>query len=517
MQSTRTSCLPEVAPLGPTDYIVGLQCLRRLAHRAGRRGETTGSAVADVDGFTVTETDISEVESIRALAFDLYPEGSAGRPLDRTGAAELHAGTYLNVTLVGEEVEGVVDVLRSGRRGWELATVETGTSVKGSYVSRIAFLAYIARSIGLDVDRATVLTLDKRYYRELPEEESLRARDVFRAHDVSGSVMREPVEKTLAGILDAWRRPESILRTGEYRCRRPDTCEACSVLVSGELGLEGPRRSDTSIFTLHRGGETSRSLYHEGIRSLLEIPESVPLSRAQSIQIEAVRTGKTYIDVDSLSRFLDRLHYPLCFLDFEALMYAVPRYTLTRPWQHVAFQYSLHRVERPAGPVEHRSFIAEPGTDPRPPLVDSLHRHLGDAGSIVVYGRTFESGVLKRLGRYFARHEEWARAAIARVVDLSEPFQSFSVYHPSQRGRVSMKRVLPALTGVGYGEHEIGDGRSASLVYQALCRRAEVGRPVDPQTYRQIARHLREYCALDTYGMYLIYLKLRQMARTGAQ
>jgi hypothetical protein len=470
--------------------------------------------LAEVDGFTVTEADISEVDAIRDLAFELYPEGQPARTIDGTHAAELHAGTYFDVHLVGEEIAGVVDILRSGRRGWELLTVETGTSVKGSYVSRIAFLVYVARSIGLDVDRATVITLDKRYYRDAA---ALDAGDVFRAHDVSGSVLREPVEKAVAGILDTWRWPQSILGNDEYRCRRPDTCDACRELVSDDLGLESPERSETSIFTLHRGGETSRSLYHEGIESLLEIPDSVPLTKFQSIQVEAVRTGRIHLDHEALFRFLGRLRHPLCFLDFEALMYALPRYSITRPWQHLAFQYSLHRVERPDGPIEHRSFIADPATDPRPSLVESLHRDLGDAGSIVVYGRTFESGVLRRLGGYFARHEEWAAAAIARVVDLSEPFHSFLVYHPGQRGRISMKRVLPALTGVGYAGNEIGDGRSASLLYQALCRRSELGQPVDAASYRRITRHLREYCALDTYGMYLIYRELQELAGVPAE
>lgn len=501
-----------MAPLGPADYIVGLQCLRRLAVRATRSGETAPRVLAEVDGFAVTEADISEADEIRDLAFELFPEGTPGRPLDGRGATELRAGTYFDVCLAGDEVAGVVDILRSGRRGWEVVTIETGTSVKGSYVSRIAFLAFVARSIGLDVDRAAVVTLDKRYYRKPPDAAALCAGDVFRTHDVSGSVLREPVEKAVAGILDTWRWPQSILGNHEYRCRRPDTCEACRQLVSDDLGLEAPERSETSIFTLHRGGDTSRSLYHEGIESLLDIPDSVPLTKYQSIQIEAVRTGRPHVDSEELSRFLDRLRHPLSFLDFEALMHALPRYQLTRPWQHLAFQYSLHRIERAGGPVEHRSFIADPATDPRPSLVESLHRDLGDLGSIVVYGRTFESGVLRRLGGYFARHDEWARAAIARVVDLSEPFHSFAVYHPGQRGRISMKRVLPALTGVGYGENEIGDGRSASLIYQALCRRSESGQPVNSAAYRRITRHLREYCALDTYGMYLIYRKLQELA-----
>lgn len=457
-----------------------------------------------MDGFVVWEEDVSEADAIRDLAMRLFPEAVPGPTLCDRDGAELAAGSYARTCLVTDEAEGVVDVIRATKHGWELVTIESGTSVKGAYVSRMAFLAELAGRVGLDVRCATVVTLDKTFRRD-PE---LDVFGLFAVHDVSGSVLRhrEAVRNALIGMLDTWKHPHTV--STAYRCRRPDTCEACSELM--------PDRTVHSIFSLHRGGETARSLYHEGIESILDIPPDTSLSKFQTIQIDAVRRNSMHVDSDALSRFLKRLRYPLRFLDFEAVMYAVPRYTDTRPWQHIAFQYSLHSMERPDGPLEHRSFIAEPATDPRPPLVEALHRDLGDEGTIVVYGRTFESGVLKRLGGYFEDHQEWARTAVGRVVDLSEPFQTFSVYHPDQVGRVSMKRVLPALTGVGYAGHEIGDGRSAAVIYQALCRRVEDGEPVDPRTLGAVFGHLREYCALDTYGMFLIYRTLHDLAADGS-
>lgn len=458
--------------------------------------------LAEVGDFRVCQEDISEAEDIRQLVRSLYPDGHEGCVIDCRTAPRLHSGVFYDAAVRAGDLEGTIDVLRSWRRGWELVTIESGTSVKGSYLDRMYFLAHLADRVGLDVERCTVLTLDRRYRRD----GALAADALIRANDVTASVKRHAaaVEESIAVSLDVWRNPQSILADDEYRCRRPDTCDACGAFL--------PIAEPLSIFTLHRGGETARRLYRTGVRSILEIPADVELSESQRIQINAARTNSVYVDVAALRRFLSRLRYPLRFLDFEAFTFALPRYRMNKPWQHIAFQYSLHRTDTEDGPIEHVSYIAEPGTDPRPGVVESLFEHLGEEGSIVVYGRTFEAGVLKRLGGVFARYDSWARSAVARVVDLSGPFHSFAVYHPAQNGRVSMKRVLPALTGVDYSECEIGDGRTASVIYQALSRRVEEGRPIDPATRSSVFRRLEEYCALDTYGMVLIYRRLRELA-----
>jgi hypothetical protein len=499
LQSTPSSYLPSAEPLTTGDYIVGLKCLRRLAQRAVRDNTSERRVVAEVDDFTVYADEVDEGPEITALAESLYDEVQSGLVLEN--AATLQSGTYARVTLKTDELEGVADLVRASRHGWELICVESGTSVKGSYLDRMQFLGYVAHEVGLYVTRYTVITLDKGYRLS----GTLVAAELLRSNDVTAATARgaDAVRETVAGLLDTWRNPHEILEDADYRCRRPDTCDACRPYL--------PVDAANSIFSLHRGGDTSRGLYRSGVMSILDIPSGTPLSEAQRIQVDAVRRNQPYVDRRAVARFLARLTYPLYFLDFEAFMYAVPPYPMNKPWQHIAFQYSLHIAGEPERDVVHRSHIAAPGVDPRPEVLDSLYRNLGEKGSIIVYGRTFESGVLRRLGREFEGYSSWAGATIARVVDLGEPFQNFHLYHPAQKGRISMKRVLPAWTGVGYGDQEIGDGRSASLVYQALCRRNEQGDPVDAETLSRVWRHLEEYCALDTYGMYLIHRRLSSL------
>jgi hypothetical protein len=92
------------------------------------------------------------------------------------------------------------------------------------------------------------------------------------------------------------------------------------------------------------------------------------------------------------------------------------------------------------------------------------------------------------------------------VVDLLAPFRSFDVYHPDQHGSVSVKDVLPALTGDGYSGLAISDGGMAGRAYLA----AMYGDPSDAER-RKTLKDLEEYCGLDTLGMWKLVQVLARL------
>ncbi len=57
---------------------------------------------------------------------------------------------------------------------------------------------------------------------------------------------------------------------------------------------------------------------------------------------------------------------------------------------------------------------------------------------------------------------------VERIIDLYAPFRGFMVYYPDQHGDVSMKSVLPALTGKGYGDLDIQEGGTASNEFNCI-------------------------------------------------
>lgn len=96
-----------------------------------------------------------------------------------------------------------------------------------------------------------------------------------------------------------------------------------------------------------------------------------------------------------------------------------------------------------------------------------------------------------------------------RIVDLLRPFRSFHYYHPDQRGSASIKAVLTAVTGHGYGELDIQDGNAASQQYM----RVTFSNVPDEERLR-VRRQLEDYCGRDTEGMVWIVEALREAVRT---
>jgi hypothetical protein len=218
-------------------------------------------------------------------------------------------------------------------------------------------------------------------------------------------------------------------------------------------------------------------------------------------------TGKVHVEKEEIRRFLDRLQYPLYYLDFETVALAIPVYDGTRPYQDVPFQFSLHVVESDGSGAVHHSFLAEGKEDPRPQILRELKRLLGSEGSIIAYNAGFEVGVLKGLVEAFPEYMGWLEGILTRVVDLLFPFTNFHYYNASQKDTASLKKVLPAVTGKGYGEMGIGEGMDASVAYARIT--------YGSATEEEIARvraDLVDYCKLDTEGMIWVVEELRKLS-----
>ena len=106
----------------------------------------------------------------------------------------------------------------------------------------------------------------------------------------------------------------------------------------------------------------------------------------------------------------------------------------------------------------------------------------------------------------FPEYEEWINNILPRFVDLIVPFRSFYYYNPLQQGSASLKKVLPAVTGVSYDGMPIAKGDDASLAYMEIA----FG-DIDDERRRELRKNLLDYCGLDTKEMALITGRLHQM------
>ena len=481
--------------LSKTKYLNGRQCLRYLW-------------VLFNDAYRVPAPDINtqyifdQGHVIGELARQLYPDGinvpqdSFRGNIDQTIRLMAERKPLFEAGILAGNLYSRVDILLPvNEEEWDIVEVKSSTSVKDVHIQDAVYQRYCCTKLGLNIRKCYIAIINNQYVKE----GEINPEGLFNLHDINEDVLAisgdipNQVEEMLE-IINRETCPEMVI--GPH-CKDPYDCplEEC-----WEHLPEG------NVFTLYYSGKKSFSLYDRGIVSIKDIPSDYKLSKKQAIQKESLVTGETHLDKEAIKGFLASLEYPLYYMDFETINPAVPLFDGTRPYQHTPFQFSVHVVQDAHSNPKHYSFLAEGTQDPRPKLLKELQEVLGDSGSIVAYNKGFEEGILKALGKAFPGYEVWVNQVLNRIVDLLTPFRNFDYYHSSQKGSASLKAVLPAVTGRGYEELDIADGKLASIQFEKVTYGE-----VSDEERNKVRSDLEKYCALDTKGMTWIVDKLREL------
>lgn len=216
-----------------------------------------------------------------------------------------------------------------------------------------------------------------------------------------------------------------------------------------------------------------------------------------------------YIDKDGIRDFLDTLSYPIYFLDFETMQPVIPEYVGTRPYAQIPFQYSLHYIEYEGGPLLHKEFLAESGTDPRRKIAERLCEDIPLNVCVTAYNKAFECTRLKELAEFFPDLSEHLLNIKDNIKDLLVPFQSGHYYNRAMGGSFSIKSVLPALfpddPELNYHNLEqIHNGGEAMNIFPKI-------KDMPTEEQQTTRRNLLKYCELDTYAMVKVWEKLKEV------
>ncbi|HNX89656.1 MAG TPA: DUF2779 domain-containing protein [Paludibacteraceae bacterium] len=436
--------------ISKSSFIRGMQCHKSLwlhLNQPEERDETSESQQQIFDiGHNVGE-----------LAQQLFPGGIDASRGDHslvheaiTYTAELinNGQTVIYEAAFSDgETLCYMDILVKEPDGWAAYEVKASTQVKDYQVNDVAFQYFVITRSGLPLKRVSLVHVNNQYVRH----GDLDIRKLFAIEPMTERLLpmqnNIPVDLlSLQEMLKAGFMPEISMGS---QCNNPFTCDF----------LEFCQQS----FPV----EEDRS-------------EGRPATRNQ----------------DELDQFLDELEYPLYFMDFETIQFAVPQFDESRPYQQIPFQYSLHLQQSKGGPLTQFSFLGTPPTDPRPEFIQSLLSHLGSSGSIIVWNQTFENTRLKEIARDFPEYSSMIDPLFDRVVDLMVPFRKKYLYTPDMNGSYSLKAVLPALVpDLSYSNLEIQEGGSAGLTYESLYN------DTDPESIATKRENLLKYCELDTLSM----------------
>ena len=165
----------------------------------------------------------------------------------------------------------------------------------------------------------------------------------------------------------------------------------------------------------------------------------------------------------------------------------------------------------PGAEPEHREFLGEAGSDPRPALIEQLVNDAGTSGSIVVHSASFERSRLIDLAGLSSEHSDGLIAMVDRLVDTEAPFKKNWYLHPGLKGRSSIKVVLPTLVPeMSYEGMVVADGMAAAITFEEMVEGRVVG-----EAAIQARANLLEYCKLDTLAMVKIVERLQELLVAG--
>ncbi|NCS92299.1 MAG: DUF2779 domain-containing protein [Leptospira sp.] len=385
----------------------------------------------------------------------------------------------------------------------EIVEIVTSVNAKKDIEVFLSFYLLVSKELDLPVKKLTVIKINSNYILE----ESFDIQNFFKFVDYTNKVENSTalVQNTIESIRkirDGVQDENSIIHN---ICSNIKGCSFQSACF--------PDIKDGDLTTLRESSNIINQLYDANIFKLSDIPienYSEDLTKKQIIQIQSNKEELEKYNINNLQSFLDRIKFPVYYLDFETINPQIPFYNKTKAFQHVPFLYSLHiwkdiESEEP----EHHDFIQSNPNDPRPSILKSLSELIQGEGTILCFNDFFEKRCIQESVHFLPEYSDWLESIRGNFLDAAIPFKSLDYYSFKQKGSASLKDILPALTGASHEHLDIQNGHSANLIYLKWIQSFSANNIPNGKVLEQ----LREYCKMDTWALYLIHKKLLEICK----
>lgn len=362
----------------------------------------------------------------------------------------------------------------------------------------LAFQVNLLRKCGIQVEKINLVHLNKEYVRI----GSLNTSSLFTVEDITAIIdsLCEEVAIEMDGALTYL--SQESLPEGFCMCVYKGRSNHCTSFST--LNPEIPEYSVHDIARIGLSKKKLEDLIDAKIFNVHEVPPHIKLSPIQQNQIDAHKLDKVFLDKTTINRELQRLSFPLYFIDYETLPCAIPRFDKFSPYQHIPFQYSLYVLDNPDAEPRLLEFLHTDLDDPSTYFIDSMRNHIGDSGSVIVWHKSFECGRNNEIAVRIPEMKEFIDSLNGRVFDLEEIFKKQYYVHKGFKGSTSIKKVLPIIAPLlSYKELDVQDGGSAAEIWN----RFTTGN-LNESEKEKIITNLKTYCGMDAYAMYAIWKEL---------
>lgn len=488
-------------PLSKSRYLDYVQCPKKLWLRTNRP-ELAG---------VIDQTSFEVGHKVGDFARELFPDGTLvnfdandpqniPRMISRTQELiDLGERIIYEAAFSFDGLLAIADILVKREYGYDIYEVKNSVKIKPVNIDDVSFQYYVINQSGLKVANVYVVILDKEYVRN-GELEIDKLFKIINVTDKARSNQLEVVERIDKASNVLLMKNHPVVDIGPH-CSNPFECPFAGHCLS--------HIPSTSVFDIQKLNKKFE-YYRKGWITFEDlIKNRVELNKKQLIQVNSHLCDNVYIDIPNIRRFLEKLHYPLVFLDFETLKSAIPLYDYSRAHQQIPTQFSIHIIESEGSALKHFEHLADENEDPRRKLAENLVSIIPENACVLAYYMAFEKTIIKNLADIYPDLRSRLLSIHDSIIDLSDPFRDKYYYAKEMNGSYSIKAILPALfpNDPELSYENLGTIKNGSEAMNAFPKL----RSMTVEERERTRKDLLEYCKLDTLAMVKIWEKLKQV------
>ncbi len=394
--------------------------------------------------------------------------------------------TIYEATFIYDNLLVMVDILHKHEDKWIAYEVKSSLKITETYVKDACFQYYVIKNCLPDLVDFNLLTLNPKYVLK----GKLDITQLFK----TTSVMKDALKNTeyfahksqLAKLtLEQNKIPDIKIGTHcfqPYECDFLGTCwkntkDPLSVLTLGKLTKQ-------EMF----------DLYDNNIKRIDEIDINTIKHKEIKVQVKAAIEQKEQIDKQEVGSFISTIKKPVCSLDIEVWMPAIPYYEGTKPFQQIPFLFSM--VYEKNGELVKYSYFKPIEEDLRKDFLKEILSLTKEFESILMFDKALEETVLNQLADLYPEYRNDIQLFKSKIVDLAEPVRKGNYYHPEMKGSFKLKSIAPVVNrDAGFDNLDIQSGISAMYIYESLLEQNII-------EAEGIKQQLIDYCEMDALITY---------------
>ena len=398
--------------------------------------------------------------------------------------------TIYEATFIYDDLLVMVDILHKQNDKWIAYEVKSSLKITETYVKDACFQYYVIKNCLPDLVDFNLLTMNPKYILE----GELEIQKLFKTTSIMKDALKNAeyfAHKTQVAKLTLEQNKIPDIKIGAhcfqpYECDFLGTCwkninEPNSVLTIGKLTKQ-------AMF----------ELYDKNIKHIDEIDINTIEHKEIKIQVKAAIEQKEQIYREEVKSFISNIKQPVCSLDIEVWMPAIPFYNGTKPFQQIPFLFSMIYEEN--NDIKQYSYFKTIEEDLRREFLEIILSSTKNFQSILMFDKSLEETVLNQLAELFPEYRNDISELKSKIVDLAEPIRRGNYYHPDMKGNFTLKSIAPLVNQeAGFHNLDIQSGISAMYIYESLLEK-------NPIEGEHIKQQLIEYCEMDALITYQLLI-----------